>query len=93
MNGDPYEALITAESINTNNSWNGITVSEVDFTSVDMSGIDGPRKANGNLPDVGFLIPSANSKFIDKGVDVGFPFYGKAPDIGLFEFNSSSKGF
>ena len=83
-NNNP-KALLTAESVNTNNSWNGITISDADFTSVDMTGIDGPRKANGNLPDVNFLRPSSNSIVIDKGIDVGFPFYGKAPDLGIFE--------
>ena len=86
MNGDPYPALITAESINTNNSWNGITISDADFTSINMTGIDGPRKANGNLPDVSFLKPTASSNVVDKGIDVGFPYYGKAPDVGLFEY-------
>jgi hypothetical protein len=26
------------------------------------------------------------STLIDKGVDVGFPFHGPAPDLGAFEF-------
>jgi parallel beta-helix repeat protein len=84
-NGDPT-MYITAESINKNNSWNGMELSDSDFIVSDMTGIKGARKANGNLPDVNFLVPSANSKVIDKGIDVGFPFFGKSPDLGIFEF-------
>lgn len=80
-----YKIFITAESINKNNSWNGIEITDADFESLDMSSINNPRKANGNLPDVTFLKPAGNSKLIDKGVDVGIPFSGKAPDLGMFE--------
>ena len=44
-----------------------------------------PRQANGDLPAVGFLHPADGSALIDKGVDIGFPFHGAAPDLGAFE--------
>ncbi len=67
------------------NSWN-ITPAPAasDFLSVDTAGIFGPRKANGDLPDVKFM-HLAGGKYIDQGVDVGLPFSGAAPDLGAFE--------
>jgi hypothetical protein len=74
-----------------NNSWNlsGVSVSSADFLSVDTTGIYGPRKADGSLPDVKFLKLAAGSDLIDKGVDLGFPFSGATPDLGAYEFGSS----
>jgi hypothetical protein len=70
-----------------NNSWNlsGIAVSSADFQSADTAGIYGPRKADGSPPDLKFLKLAAGSDLIDKGVDVGLPFAGAAPDLGAFE--------
>jgi hypothetical protein len=44
-----------------------------------------PRKPNGDLPDVPFLHLAPGSDAIDRGVDVGRPFKGQAPDLGAFE--------
>jgi hypothetical protein len=49
------------------------------------TGWDAPRKPDGSLPDVPMFHPSAASAVIDRGVDVGLPFRGKAPDLGAFE--------
>jgi hypothetical protein len=38
------------------------------------------------LPDVTFFHLKAGSDLIDKGVDVGLPFNGSAPDLGVFEY-------
>ena len=78
-------------------------MSEDDFMSLDdpsmtvtgkdlstIPGILGPRKADGSLPDVGFLKLKAGSRAIDKGEDIGFPFAGSAPDLGAFEYGLSS---
>lgn len=87
-----------------NNTWNlKLDLTEDDFMSLDdpsmtvtgkdlstIAGILGPRKADGSLPDVGFLRLKAGSRAIDKGEDIGFPFVGKAPDLGAFEYGVSS---
>ena len=87
-----------------NNTWNlKLDLTEDDFESLDdpsmtvtgkdlstIAGILGPRKADGSLPDVPFLRLKAGSRAIDKGEDIGFPFVGKAPDLGAFEYGLSS---
>ena len=87
-----------------NNTWNlKLDLTEDDFESLDdpsmtvtgkdlstIAGILGPRKADGSLPDVSFLRLKAGSRAIDKGEDIGFPFVGKAPDLGAFEYGLSS---
>ncbi|MBN2817735.1 MAG: DUF4990 domain-containing protein [Bacteroidales bacterium] len=71
----------------TNNSWqDGITVTSADFESIDYTQLLKPRKADGSLPDVTFFHLKAGSNLIDKGVDVGLPFNGTAPDLGAFEY-------
>lgn len=83
-----------------NNTWNlKLDLTENDFMSVDdpsmtvtgqdlskLSGILGPRKADGSLPDVNFLKLKEGSLAIDKGEDVGLPYAGKAPDLGAYEY-------
>ena len=87
-----------------NNTWNlNLNLTEDDFESLDdpsmtvtgkdlstIVGILGPRKADGSLPDVGFLKLKKGSRAIDKGENLGFPFAGKAPDLGAFEYGLSS---
>ncbi|MFO7673894.1 MAG: right-handed parallel beta-helix repeat-containing protein [Lutibacter sp.] len=71
----------------TNNSWqNGISVTAEDFESIDYNHLISPRKADGSLPDVSFFRLKAGSDLIDKGVNVGLPFNGSAPDLGAFEY-------
>ncbi|MEX1381760.1 right-handed parallel beta-helix repeat-containing protein, partial [Lutibacter sp.] len=71
----------------TNNSWqDGITVDADDFKSLDYSQLLNARNADGSLPDVTFFHLNAGSDLIDKGIDVGLPFNGGAPDLGAFEF-------
>jgi hypothetical protein len=52
--------------------------------SCDTAGLLGPRKANGDLPDIDFMHP-AGGKYIDKVIDVDLPYNGDAPDLGAFE--------
>jgi hypothetical protein len=66
------------------------TVTDADFQSVNSAGMDGPRQADGSLPNLSFLHLAAGSKLIDAGVDVGLPYTGKAPDLGAFELQSGS---
>ena len=87
-NGDVINCASYEEK---NNSWNivGLTVTDADFMSVDVEGqILGARKADGSLPDMTCMYPSAASQLIDKGtIDTELPYYGQAPDLGCFEYN------
>ena len=77
---------MNAGSIDDHNSWNGgVTVTDADFLSVNPAGIDGPRRFDGALPALDFLKLAPGSDLIGKGVDVGLPFLGAAPDLGAFE--------
>ncbi|WP_233223558.1 hypothetical protein [Amycolatopsis sp. CA-128772] len=68
------------------NSWNlGVTLSDAQFRSVSTTGWDARRQADGSLPVLPHLRLAAGSSLIDKGVDVGLPYTGKAPDPGAFE--------
>lgn len=73
----------------SNNSWlSGYNVTASDFLSLDTTGVRGPRKADGSLPDLKFLRLSASSGLIDVGTEVGLPFKGKAPDLGAYEYDA-----
>lgn len=76
---------IGAQSTQSNNSWQGFTVNDAQFQSVSSVGTNGPRQANGALPNLPYLKLAATSNFIDRGVNVGLPFNGSAPDLGAFE--------
>jgi hypothetical protein len=58
---------------------------ETDFMSIDTTGVRGPRKSDGSLPDIPFMHLTPGSQFIDSGTDVGLPFNGNKPDLGYFE--------
>jgi hypothetical protein len=60
-----------------------------DFISIDTTGVRGPRKADGSLPDIKFMHLAPGSQFIDAGTNVGLPFNGSAPDLGCFEYTFS----
>jgi hypothetical protein len=63
----------------------GMTITDADFLSVDEAQVVLPRKPDGSLPDVTFLHPAPGSQLIDRGVEIGFPFAGRHPDVGCFE--------
>jgi hypothetical protein len=65
-----------------------MTVTGKDLSTI--LGMLGPRNADGSLPYVDFLKLKEGSRAIDKGEDLGFPFVGKAPDLGAFEYGMSS---
>ncbi len=79
-----------AEVVQQNNSWNlPVTVDSSDFVSLDYTGAAGPRNADGSLPTIGFMKLAAGTDLIDKGVNVGLPFGGSAPDLGAYEYGGS----
>jgi hypothetical protein len=69
-----------------NNFWDlGLKLTDKDFQSVDEKELLQPRQKNGDLPVVRFLHPAEASPLLGRGVDVGLPFHGRAPDLGAFE--------
>ncbi len=70
-----------------NNSWTlgDVSVSDADFQNVNIEGLDAPRQADGSLPMIPNFRLAEDSDLIDKGVDLGFPYAGDAPDLGCFE--------
>ncbi|MEY4488626.1 MAG: hypothetical protein RIQ79_1134 [Verrucomicrobiota bacterium] len=69
-----------------NNSWMlVVSANESDYADLSETAAGAPRKADGSLPD-GFARLLTGSDLIDKGVDVGEPYQGTAPDLGPFEF-------
>lgn len=78
----------TSGTLSTNNSWQVISspsASSSDVQSVDYSAVTGPRQSDGSLPNLPFLKPVLGGRLIDKGVDVGDPYLGAAPDLGANE--------
>jgi hypothetical protein len=68
------------------NSWDlGVTLADSQFQSVSTAGWDASRQADGSLPVLPHLRPTANSTLIDRGTNVGLPYTGSAPDLGAFE--------
>ena len=79
--------------VDDHNSWNGgVTVTDADFVSLDSTGTDGPRQADGSLPVLNFLRLAAGSDLIDAGVDVGLATdaagntYASRPSMGAYEY-------
>jgi len=83
------DVLLLPAAIQLTNSWlSPFVVTDADFASIDTSGVTGPRKSDGSLPDVQFMHLAAGSDLIDAGTNVGLPFTGKAPDLGAFEYQA-----
>ena len=75
-----------AKCDSANNSFDlDLKIGDEDFLSLDESELVQPRQANGDLPDLRCLHLAPGSRLIDRGVDLGFPFRGAAPDLGAFE--------
>jgi hypothetical protein len=69
----------TSKNTLSHNSFNSeFDLTDKDFVSLDESQLMAPRKADGSLPDIDFLKPAPGSALVDAGVDIGFPFAGKA---------------
>jgi hypothetical protein len=73
-------------SVQISNSWQGFTVTAADFASLDSSLVLLPRNPDYTLQTNAFLRLVAGSSLIDRGLDVGLPFNGSAPDLGAFEY-------
>jgi hypothetical protein len=68
-----------------NNSFDlDLALTAADFVSVDEAELMRPRKANGDLPEIGFLHPLPGSRMIGGGVDVGRVITGAKPNLGAF---------
>ena len=71
-----------------NNSWNpGFSCVAGDFVSLDYTQLLNDRLPDGSLPEISLLHLTPTSGMIDKGIDVGLPFFGVAPDLGACEYN------
>ena len=57
-----------------------------DFVSLDYLQMLNDRASDGSLPEMSFLHQASTSGMIDKGIDVGLPFWGATPDLGAFEY-------
>jgi hypothetical protein len=68
-----------------------IEIDDSDFLSLDESALTASRKVDGSLPEITFLHLNSGSDLIDKGINVGFPFKGIAPDLGCFESDISTQ--
>lgn len=69
-----------------NNTWNsGFSVSADDFLSIDTSLAVLERNPDGSLQESDLFRPRRSGELVDRGVDVGLPYNGSAPDIGCFE--------
>jgi parallel beta-helix repeat protein len=66
-----------------------LTINDSDFLSLDETLLTAPRQADGSLPKNDFFRLNAASDIIDTGTAIGFPFKGKAPDLGCFEFDGA----
>ncbi len=67
-----------------------VTVASNDFITLDESQLTAPRQPDGSLPYINFARLTNSSDCIDKGTNLGFAFYGVAPDLGAFEFGPTN---
>ena len=89
------DAKLEAMVVSDHNSWAPdpkkpakfiSTATRGDFLALEVALAAAPRGADGQLPENNFARLKPGSALIDKGVDVGIPFTGAAPDLGAFEF-------
>jgi hypothetical protein len=101
-NTNEVQSVSTAYYTESHNTWDRIndwppweytdtvTVSDLDFLSVDSTGITAARQVDGSLPDNDcynyFLRLASTSDLINAGVDIGLSYEDSNPDIGAFEF-------
>jgi hypothetical protein len=78
-------AALPPSAVVAGNSWQlAPQVSPDVFLSVDTRLAQGPRQADGSLPETNLLRPAPGTLPVDAGVAFGQPFYGLAPDIGAY---------
>jgi len=72
-------------TLQLSNSWQIASVTASDFASLDTALALLPRNADYTLQSNAFLRLAPGSDLIDRGMNVGLPFNGTAPDLGAFE--------
>jgi hypothetical protein len=77
-------------TITVSNSWQVGGAAGADFASLDSSLALLPRHPDYTLQTNAFLRLAPGSSLIDRGIDVGLPCNGAAPDLGAFEFVSAT---
>jgi hypothetical protein len=78
--------LIAAIVDDRNNDWNlPVQVNRLDFQSLNSSLAKGRRQGSGALPTSTFLKLQSTSDLIDRGIPLGLPYKGFAPDLGAYE--------
>jgi hypothetical protein len=92
-----YKGGAEVSNLDTNNSdvsFNfftlPVTIASNDFVTLDESLLTAPRQANGDLPYIAFARLTNTSDCINVGTNLGFAFYGGAPDLGAFEFGPTN---
>jgi len=83
---NPTPVILATNSWPDTQPYSTVAIS-IDFITLDTTGVRGPRKEDGSLPDVPFMHLAPGSQFIDAGTNVGLPYYGTRPDLGCFETN------
>ena len=76
---------LESSSIQLTNSWNGFTVSNSDFFSLDTTLAKHSRAADSSISSTDLFRLAKGSSLIDAGTNAGISFNGAAPDIGAFE--------
>lgn len=77
---------LAANTVALSNSWQIASTTAADFASLDTIGATNARNADFTLPTSSLFRLVAGSDLIDRGLNVGLPFNGSAPDLGAFEF-------
>lgn len=77
---------LAANTVAFSNSWQIASTTAADFASLDTTGATNARTADFLLPTSNLFRLVAGSDLIDRGLNVGLPFNGSAPDLGAFEF-------
>ena len=73
------------------NTWNtGFSCATTDFVSLDYTQMLNARQSDGSLPEVTLLHLKSTSTMIDKGTNVGYTFFGTAPDLGAYEYSTTT---
>ena len=83
QNSDSYKSQ-TVVAID-HNSWNGLSVSNADFQSLDTTQILTYRQSDASLSNISFMHLQDGSSLIDAGIDVNLGYNGAAPDLGCYE--------
>lgn len=85
-------ASILSGATQATNSWSsGFSISASDFQSVDTTGVRGARQSDGSLPNITFMHLKSTSSMINAGTIVsGITYSGSKPDLGAFEYSSST---